>query len=31
VELMREFANEVGGERNDLTLKARRKFLRLMR
>lgn len=31
MELMREFANEVGGERNDLTLKARRRFLKLLR
>lgn len=31
MELMRDFANEVGGEQNDLTIKARRKFLRKLR
>lgn len=31
MEVMRDFAHEVGGERNDLTLRARRRFLALLR
>jgi GntR family transcriptional regulator, transcriptional repressor for pyruvate dehydrogenase complex len=31
MEVMRDFAHDTGGERHDLTIKARRKFLKLLR